>query len=93
MSPSRYRGIADLGFGNADSERQHVVGPREAGMHVSQCLEAPDHQSGANEQHERERNLRDDERTSCAVSLAAVTRAAALLQRGYQVATAPSQNG
>ena len=43
------------------SHRQHAVG-LDAGIDPLQLHEAAQHQSGADEQHERHRNLGDDQR-------------------------------
>ena len=65
-------------FREREPERQQVGG-LEAWRHVLQPDEAPDQQAGGHEQHERQRDLRDDQdRSRAAVSRA---RAAAFLQR------------
>ena len=45
---------------------------RKAGSHIAESLERPDHQARADQQDERNRDLHDDERSSCAVAFAAV---------------------
>ena len=53
---------------------------------MSQCLERPDHQAGANEQHEGQRHLHDDERAARAMTFAArARRASAAAQSGRDV--------
>ena len=44
-------------------EREDAIG-REAGVHVDDALIAADQQSGADEQHDRERHFRHDQRLS-----------------------------
>ena len=49
----------------------------EARLDVAQRFERADHETRAHEQHERERDLRDDEHVLCAMTFAAVAAASA----------------
>jgi hypothetical protein len=48
---------------HVDLKRQHVIGA-EARIDEGELEQTPQHQAGADEQHERRRNLRDDERAA-----------------------------
>ena len=61
--------------GQVHLERQHVLGAQPE-VHARQPLEAAQQQSGAGEQHERERDLTDDEHLPEAGLAAAAARAA-----------------
>ena len=65
-------------------QRQHVLRIGEARIDVAQRLERADHQSRADQQHQRQRHLHDDQRAARAVTLAARAgvAAAAAQRRG-----------
>ena len=53
--------ILDLRIGNHDVEGLELLGIGETGIHLCHCVKGPDHQAGANQQDEGERDLDDDE--------------------------------
>ena len=57
----------------------------EAGPHLLETQKALDEQPGANEQHERESNLADQQQTSCTGSAMSFTATSALFQRAGDV--------
>ena len=81
---------------NRQPQRLQLAGIREAGVDDEQRLKRANHQARAHEQHERERDLRDDERALRAMLTAPAARAARAalescddarpgnLQRGYR---------
>ena len=86
MHPNDGFGVLDLRGRNVQTKREHLLGTREPGIDVAQRLERPDHQTGADEQHQRERHLDDDERAARAMSIAArARRTAAAVQSGRDV--------
>ncbi len=72
---------------DVDAEGLYVRGVDEPGVDVRQCDERPSHQPGADEQHEREGDLHDDQRATDAVLPAALT------QRPSGVAEAGARTG
>ena len=56
----------------------------EAGRHVHQCAKGANHQSGANQQNQRQRHLHNHQGLACAVPFAALAqRAATFAQAGF----------
>ena len=81
------RFLLDLRAWNRQPQRLHFVGPHESRVHVSQRLERPDHQPRADEKHERQRDLRDDERVARAMAFPARARGPpAAAKRGAELA-------
>ena len=69
----RDRGVHDL----------DLFGVRESRLHAAQLLKRANHQAGADEQHERERHLHDDQRVARPMAFPAVAeRPADTTQRG-----------
>ena len=73
----RVRRVAER---DADAQRQHRIGI-ESGVQRGELLNTADHQPGADEQHDRERHLGDDERASQPLGSLAAAAARRLLQR------------
>ena len=69
----------DDGGRNRDAHRQHFVRPDEARRDVAHGEERAHHQTRRDEQHDRQRDLRHDQRVAGAMALAPVARAAAVL--------------
>ena len=69
--------IGNLGFGNVEAEGLQRVGRGEAGVDLHERLEGADHEAGADEQHQSEGHLDDDESFAGAVALAALRECAA----------------
>ena len=59
----------------------HGVLRPETGARVEQIVKAADQKSGADEQHERQCHLRDDERGAQPLVVGAVARCSAVVQR------------
>ena len=60
--------------GIEQAERLHLVRPDEPGMDAAQHLERANHQSRADEQHERQRDLHDGQRVARPMALPARAR-------------------
>ena len=73
-----------------DAHAEHAVGP-DAGIHRLKAHDAAEHQPGADEEHERDRHLRDDERAAKRAPPGR-NRPAAFLNRGRE-AHAARQRG
>src|SRR5205085_11576951 len=69
--------LLHLGIGNRDRERLQLLRTTETWLHLCQCVERANHQSGAHQQDQRECNLHNDQSTTCAVLLAALAVRAA----------------
>ena len=65
------RELGHDGLRNRDPEHLDLVGLREARIDVAQRLERADHQARGDQEHERERDLRDDERIARAMTFPA----------------------
>ena len=63
--------LLDLRFGNREPECLHFMRTHESRMNAGQLLERSNHESGADEQDERQRDLHDDERIACPMALPA----------------------
>ncbi len=71
-----------------------LIGLAEAGIDVGDGLEGTDHQAGADEEHESERDLHDDENAASAMLLAALAiGAAALADAGAETHARVFKNG
>jgi hypothetical protein len=67
--------IPRLGFRDGDSQSQHVT-RIESRIDAAQRLKCADHQSRADQQHQREGYLRHHQHTASAMALAALARGA-----------------
>jgi hypothetical protein len=65
----------------------------EAGLHVPQRLERPDHETRRHQQDERERDLHDDEPVAGPMAFAAVRRCPCAAKRRYNLRSPVLQNG
>ena len=72
---------------------RHGVRWIETGIDVEQMLEAPHQQAGADQQHERQRDLDDDERAARAIPARRGSRAAAFLERVVQAGLRRRERG
>ncbi len=68
-------GTGFLRSGDGNDHAEHAV-RIEAGLTDSSAVEAPDHESGGDEQRQRERKFRRDENAAQAIAADAITRAA-----------------
>ncbi len=70
-------GIGHLRIRNRNPQRQDCFRRGEAGLHLFERPEGPDHQSGADQQHQRHGHLRDHENAPGSVPFPSVARVAA----------------
>src|SRR5690348_13798253 len=63
--------VSDIGIGNGDVKSLKLGGLRESGIHVRQNAESANHQAGADQQNQRERDLHGDKDAARAMALTA----------------------
>ena len=68
--------VSDDRFGNRHAQREDLLGAHESRVDLAHRLEGADHESRADEQHDRERDLGDDQPVARAVPLASGAREA-----------------
>src|SRR5207249_3786023 len=79
---------------NVDAKGLHLTGIGDAWIDVRECAEGTNHQAGANEQHQGERHLNDDEDTADAVLFSALAEsAAAFTDAGAKADAGVFENG
>ena len=66
--------VRDERLRDRDAQRQHLFRAAEPGIDLAHRLERADHQPGGDQQHDRQRDLGDDQRVARAVTLAAGAR-------------------
>ncbi len=82
------KGIFDFGRGDREAKGKDFLRAHEPRLHLPECLEASNHEPGAHQKNQRERDLSDHEKAARAMPLAAFASATAsfLERRGEALA-------